>query len=64
MARSGDDKVAQFIGLVETLLTNGRLVDSFFVINPVTIGLGKKDLRDTKDVPTNMMVLGGYVKLS
>ncbi len=59
-----DDKVAQFIGLVGTLLTNGRMVDSFFVINPVTIGEGTKDLRDTKDVPTNMTALGGYVKLS
>jgi hypothetical protein len=40
------------------------MVDSFFFINPVTIGGGKKDLRDAKDVPTNMTALGGCVKLS
>ncbi len=37
-----DDKVAQLIGLVEMLLTNGKMVDSFFVINPVTIGGGEE----------------------
>lgn len=39
-------------------------MDKHFVINPVIIGDGKKDLRDVKDVPTNMTSLGGYVKIS
>jgi hypothetical protein len=59
-----DDKVAQFIGLVGVVLTNGKLIDPFFVLNPVIIGGGRKDLRDVKDVPQNMTALGGYIKLS
>ncbi len=59
-----DDKAVQFIGLVGTLLTNGKMVDSFFVINLVTIGGGKKGLRDAKDVPMNMTALDGHAKLS
>ena len=46
-----EDKVAQFIGLVRVVLTNGKLVDPFFVLNPMIIGGGRKDLRDVKDVP-------------
>ncbi len=52
-----DDNAVQFIGLFKMLLMNGKMVDSFFVINPVTIGGGNKDLRDAKDVPTNMTAL-------
>ncbi len=59
-----DDKVAQFIGLVGVLLTNGKLIDPFFVLNPVIIGGGRKDLRDAKDVPQNMTTLWGYIKIS
>ncbi len=58
-----DDKVAQFIGLVGVLLTNGRMIDSFFVVNPVVIGGGRKDLKETKDIPQNMTLLGGYLKI-
>ncbi len=61
---SGEDKVAQFIGLVGTLLTNGKMVDPFFVLNPTIIVGGRKDLRDTKDVPVNMTALWNYVKIS
>jgi hypothetical protein len=32
------DKVAQFIGLIGTLLTNGKMVDWHFVLNPAIIG--------------------------
>jgi monoamine oxidase len=48
---TSDDKVAQFIGLVGTLLANGKMVDPFFVLNPTIIGGGRKDLHDAKDVP-------------
>jgi hypothetical protein len=37
-----EDKAAQFIGLIGTLSTNEKMVDSFFVINPVIIGGGRK----------------------
>ncbi len=60
----GDDKVAQFIGMVGVLLTNGRKIDSFFVVNPVMIGGGKKDLKEAKDILQNMTLLGGYMKIS
>ena len=60
----GDDKVAQFIGMVGVLLTNGRMIDPFFAVNPVLIGGGKKDLKEVKDIPQNMTVLGGYMKIS
>ncbi len=60
-----DDKAAQFIRLVGMLLTNGKMVDSFFVINLVIIGGGEERTQgDAKDVPTNMMTLGDYVKLT
>lgn len=39
-------------------------MDNFFAIVPVILGSGKKDLREVKDVPTNMTILGGYVKIS
>ncbi len=58
------DKVAQFIGLIGMLLTNGKMVDRHFVLNPVIVGEGKKDLHDAKDVPQNMTALGGYIKIS
>ncbi len=58
------DKVAQFIGLIGILLMNGKMVHKHFVLNPVIIGGGKKDLHDVKDVPQNMTSLGGYIKIS
>jgi hypothetical protein len=58
------DRFEEFLGQIKTLLTNGKIVDKYFVINPVIIGDGKKDLRDTKDVPTNMTTLGGYIRIS
>jgi hypothetical protein len=61
---SSEDKTAQFLSLVGTLLTNGKMVDPFFVLNPTIIGGGRKDLRDVKDVPSNMTALWGYVKIS
>ncbi len=39
---SGDDKAAQFIGLVGTLLMNGKMVDPFFVLKS-TIWRGKEE---------------------
>jgi hypothetical protein len=35
-----DDNAVQFIGLFKMLLMNGKMVDSFFVINLMTIGGG------------------------
>jgi hypothetical protein len=64
MRLSSDDKVVQFIRLIGILLTNGKMVDPFFVINPIIIGGGKKDLRDAKDMPQNIMAMGGYIKIS
>jgi hypothetical protein len=58
------EEVAQFIGLIGMLLTNGKMVDQHFVLNPAIIGGGKKDLRDAKDVPQNMTALGGFIKIS
>ena len=58
------DRFAEFLGQIRTLLTNGKIVDKYFVINPVIIEDGKRDLRDVKDVPTNIMTLGGYIKIS
>jgi hypothetical protein len=52
------DRFEEFLGQIKTLLTNGKIVDKYFVINLVIIGDGKKGLRDTKDVPTNMTTLG------
>jgi hypothetical protein len=57
------DKVAQFIGLIGTLLTNGKMVDKHFVLNLVIIGGSMKDLHDAKDVLQNIMALGGYIKI-
>jgi hypothetical protein len=53
------DRFEEFLGQIKTLITNGKIVDKYFVINPVIIEDGRKDLRDTKDVPTNMTTLGG-----
>ena len=59
-----DDKVKEFLDLVVTLISNGKIVDNFFAIVPVIMGSGKKDLRSSTDVPTNMTTLGGYIKIS
>ena len=59
-----EDKAKEFVELVGTLITNARIVDNFFVIVPVIMGSGRKDLKDAKDVPTNMTTLGAYIKIS
>jgi hypothetical protein len=59
-----DDKVKEFLDLVVTLISNGKIVDNYFAIVPVIMGWGKKDLRSTTDVPMNMTTLGGYIKIS
>ncbi len=58
------DRFEEFLGQIKTLITNGKIVDKYFVINPVIIEDGRNDLRDTKDVPTNMTTLGGYIRIS
>ena len=58
------DRFAEFLGQIKALLMNAKIVDKYFVINPVIMGDGKKDLRDLKDIPSNMTTLGGYVKIS
>jgi hypothetical protein len=60
---SGEYKTAQFFGLVGTLLTNGKMVDPIFVLNSTIIRGGRKDLRNVKDVPLNMMAMWSYVKI-
>ena len=45
---SDEDKTAQFLGLVGTLLTNGKMVELFFVLNLTIIGGGRKDLRNQR----------------
>jgi hypothetical protein len=59
-----DNKFLQFLGQIATIVTKGKIVDNFFVINPVLIGTGKKDWKDMKDIPSNMTALGGYIKIS
>jgi hypothetical protein len=61
---TSEDKAKEFVEMVGTLITNARIVDNFFVIVPVIMGSGRKDLKDAKDVPTNMTTLGAYVKIS
>jgi hypothetical protein len=61
---SNDEQVAQIIGLLNVLLTNAKMLDPFFVINPILAGGGKRDLRDAKDVPQNMTLLNCYIKMS
>ena len=58
------DRVTEFLGQIKTLLANGKIVDKYFVINPVIMGEGRKDLREIKDVPPNMTTLGSYIKIS
>ena len=58
------DRFTEFLGQIKTLLSNGKIVDRYFAINPVIMGEGRKDLREVKDVPTNMTTLGSYIKIS
>jgi hypothetical protein len=39
-------------------------MDNFVVVDPVIIGMGKKDWKEVKDIPSNMTLLGGYIKIS
>jgi hypothetical protein len=58
-----EDKFTQFLGQIATLITNGKIVNQFFVINPVIVGSGKKDLKEVRDIPQNMTALGGHIKI-
>ena len=61
---SEENKAAQFLGQIGTILTNGKILDPHFVINLVIMGIRKKDRKEAKDVPTNMTAVGGYIKIS
>lgn len=64
-ARLGkDNKVTEFLELLGVLITNGEIVDNWFAIVQVILGSGKKNVRELKDVPVNMTMLGGYIKIS
>lgn len=47
-AAQDKDWFEEFLGQIKMLITNGKTVDKYFVINPVIIGDGKKDLRDAR----------------
>ena len=59
-----EDKVKEFMELIGTLLSNGKMVDRYFAIVSVVMGGGRKDLKEAKEIPANMTLLGGYVKIS
>ena len=59
-----EEKVKEFMELMGTLLSNGKMVDQFLVIKSVVMGAGWKDLQEVKDIPANMTMMGGYVKIS
>ncbi len=59
-----EDKFLQFLGQIVTIITNSKIMDNFFVINPVLIRMGKKDWKDVKDIPSNKTALGGDIKIS
>jgi hypothetical protein len=61
---SQEDKVKEFMELIGTLLSNGKMVDRYLAIVSVIMGARRKDLKEVKDIPTNMTLLGGYVKIS
>ncbi len=61
-----DDKFTQFLGQIAGLITNGKIMDQFFVINPVLLGTSRKDWKEARDIPQNMTApaLGGHIKIS
>jgi hypothetical protein len=61
---SQDNKVKEFMELIGTLLSNGKMVDRNLAIVSAIMGAGRKDLKEVKDIPTNMTLLDGYVKIS
>ena len=64
-ARLGqEDKIKEFTDLIGALLSNGKMVDGHFAIVPVIMGTGRKALTGVKDIPANMTMLGGYIKIS
>ena len=58
-----EDKVKEFLDLAGTTLSNGKMVDRFFVIVLVNMGSGRKDLKEVRDIPSNMTLMGGYIKI-
>ena len=58
-----EDKIKEFTDLIGALLSNGKMVDGHFAIVPVIMGAGRRELREVKDIPANMTMLGGYVKI-
>jgi len=59
-----DDKFTQFLCQIAGLITNGKVMDRFFVINLVLMGTTRKDWKEVWDIPQNMTVLGGHIKIS
>jgi hypothetical protein len=41
----------QFLGQIATLIRNAKMVNQFFVFNPMIIGNGKKDWKEVQDMP-------------
>ena len=59
-----EDKVAEFMALIGTFLSNRKMVDRFMAIVSVVMGSGRKNLTEVKEIPSNMTMMGGYVKIS
>ena len=59
-----EDKVKELMDLIGALLSNGKMVDCYFAIVSVVMGAGRKDLKEVKEIPADMTLLGGYVKIS
>ena len=61
---SSDDRFKSFLMALASLLTYARLVDEYFVINPVKENGRDKDWSDPSILPTSMTALGAYIVLS
>lgn len=59
-----EDRYAQFLAAISSLITYCQVVDEHFVINPVKEGGREKDWKDPTKLPTSMTALGAYLMMS
>ena len=59
-----EDKISHFINATCALLTNARMVDQHFVINPVSSTSRALPWKNAGDIPINMTVISSHISIS
>jgi hypothetical protein len=59
-----EDKISHFINATCALLTNARMVDQYFLINPVSSTSRALPWKNAGDFPINMTAISSHISIS